>query len=218
MVKGLQEPQELRTVSSRWILSELTVNFQHHIAYSCKVRKHGMLVYRPTSDVLALLSEAMWKLKNVGKVHSDSLQASTQAHVSGSTEECNNQCVHVDHVNKLILKQIGSYLAKDAQEPFEYDEPNIDKLINNLDLQLWNAVCRLTRSTSEIRGTSKVNDSESPAHHLKKVRQFFLLCTMMFCTDDRCSMPMHDPSISTMSVIKVCIDANPGIIPSRRIR
>ena len=114
MVKGLQEPQELRTVSSRWILRELTVNFQHHIAYSCKVRKHGTLVYRPTCDVLALLSEAMWKLKNVGKVHSDSLQASTQAHVSGSTEECNNQCVHVDHVNKLILKQIGSYLAKDA--------------------------------------------------------------------------------------------------------
>ena len=58
MVKGLQEPQELQTISSRWILSELTVNFQHHIAYSCKVRKHGTLVYRPTSDVLGLLSEA----------------------------------------------------------------------------------------------------------------------------------------------------------------
>ena len=124
--KGIQEPQELRTVSSRWILSELTVNFQHHIAYSCKVRKHGTLVYRPTCDVLALLSEALWKLKNVEKVHGDSLQAGTQAHVCGSTEECANHSVHVDHVNQLIFKQIGSYLAKDAQEPFEYDELNVD--------------------------------------------------------------------------------------------
>ena len=49
----------------------------------------------------------------------------------------------------------------------------------------------LTRSTSEIRGTSKVNDPSSSAYHTKRVRHLFLLCTIMFCTDDRCSMPMH---------------------------
>jgi len=47
-------------LSSQWLLSTLTVKVQHHIAYSCKVRKYGTLVYSPNSD----LSECMWKLQN----------------------------------------------------------------------------------------------------------------------------------------------------------
>ena len=35
------------------------------MVYSCKVRKYGTLVYRPNSDLIRLLSEAMWKLRNV---------------------------------------------------------------------------------------------------------------------------------------------------------
>ena len=46
-------------------------------------------------------------------------------------------------------------------------------------------------SQRESRGTSAVTDPTSSAHHWKKVRRLFLLCTMLFCTDDRCSMPMH---------------------------
>ena len=60
IAKCIQEPQELKSISSRWILSEVTAKFQHHVTYICKVRKHGTLVYRPTSDLLTLLSEAMW--------------------------------------------------------------------------------------------------------------------------------------------------------------
>ena len=56
IAKCIQEPQELKSISSRWILSEVTAKFQHHFTYICKVRKHGTLVYRPTSDLLTLLS------------------------------------------------------------------------------------------------------------------------------------------------------------------
>ena len=52
-------------------------------------------------------------------------------------------------------------------------------------------MCILTWSKSEIRGTSKVNEHQSTAHHVKKVRPFFLLCAILFCTDDGCSIPMH---------------------------
>lgn len=38
--EDLQEPQELTTLSSRWVLSELTAKLQHHMVYSCKVRKY----------------------------------------------------------------------------------------------------------------------------------------------------------------------------------
>ena len=63
--QGIQEPPELKSISSRWILSEITAKYQHHVTYACKVRKHGTLVYKPTSDLLTLPSEAMWKLKQV---------------------------------------------------------------------------------------------------------------------------------------------------------
>ena len=67
----------------------------------------------------------------------------------------------------------------------DYDELNVDEQIANIDPQLWNAMCCITRSKSEIRGTLKVIDPNSPAYHVKKVRQFFLLCAIMFSTDDR---------------------------------
>ena len=52
-------------------------------------------------------------------------------------------------------------------------------------------MCLLTRSTSELRGTSQVNDPTSTAYQRKKVRRFFLLCIILFCTDGKCSMPLH---------------------------
>ena len=37
-------------VKGRWILSNLVVCLQHHLSYTCKVRKHGTLLYRSNGD------------------------------------------------------------------------------------------------------------------------------------------------------------------------
>ena len=91
IAKCIQEPQELKSISSRWILSEVTAKFQHHVTYICKVRKHGPLVYRPTSDLLTLLSEAMWKLKQlrtcIEPIRNEGLEAHVQT-CAGSTDTC----------------------------------------------------------------------------------------------------------------------------------
>ena len=34
----------------RWILSNLVVCLQHQLSYTCKVRKHGTLLYRSNGD------------------------------------------------------------------------------------------------------------------------------------------------------------------------
>ena len=57
-----QEPLELKSVTSRMILSEIAAKFQHHVSYACRVRKYGTLIYRPSTDLVSLLSEALWKL------------------------------------------------------------------------------------------------------------------------------------------------------------
>ena len=47
----------------------------------------------------------------------------------------------------------------------------------------------LTRSASERRGIAC--KSKLGEQHKKQLRRYFLLCLVMFCVDDRCSLPMH---------------------------
>ena len=181
--EDLQEPPELKSLSSRWVLSELTAQLQHHMVYSCKVRKYGTLVYRTNSDLILLLSEAMWKLRSI-----ESASGERPGEGVCADKPNTNQ---LDHINRVVHSQIKTFLAKDAQSPFEYGEITLDDLIQQIDPQLWNAICLLTRSTSELRGTSKTSDPLSCASHVKKMRRLFLLCSILYCTDDRCSMPLH---------------------------
>ena len=36
-----------------------------------------------------------------------------------------------------------------------------------------------------------MTNPSSSVYHVKRVRSFFLHCTILFCKDDRCSMPLH---------------------------
>ena len=64
-------------------------------------------------------------------------------------------------------------------------------LVFEIDPQLWSFMKYITRSISERRGYDvKANMHTSP-YHIHKIRCLFCLCVLMFCTDDRCSIPLH---------------------------
>ena len=96
-----------------------------------------------------------------------------------------------DELNDQIHSQIKLLLEKDAKSPCEHHDLDTDQFLKETNSEVWEAVCSLTRSVSERRGTSMVNDPSSLAHRTKKLRHFFLLCALFFCTDERCSMPLH---------------------------
>ena len=52
----------------------------------CKVRKYGTLVYRPTSDIYALLSEALWKIKTTRVCRGEA----KDEHITPSPDRGNN--------------------------------------------------------------------------------------------------------------------------------
>ena len=62
--------------------------------------------------------------------------------------------------------QIKALLTKDAVSPHDHDDIAVDKLIEELDPKLWEAV---TQSASERRGTSKVIDPTSKAYNIKRL-------------------------------------------------
>ena len=180
----IQELPDLQLITSRCILSEIIATFQHHVIYACKVRKYGTLVYRPNSDLVVLLSEALWKMKQIN-AHV-SIQCDTEDEYANTEKATNTR--ELCNINKLIHGQIDCYSSKKHRD---YDELNLDEQISNISPQLWKAICCITQSKSELRVVSKVDDPHSPAHHVKRARRFFLLCVIMFSTDDKCSVPMH---------------------------
>ncbi len=97
----------------------------------------------------------------------------------------------LEELNTRVHSQIKTLLANDAASSVGHDNVDIDKLIDEIDPKLWEAITLLTHSVSERRGTSKVLKHGSSEYHIKRIRRLFLLCTLMFITDDHCSIPMH---------------------------
>ena len=155
-------------VTSRWILLQLTANLKKHVASTCKVCKYGTLIYRPNTDLSSVISELLWKIRGLEINKSDD-----------NIPE--NTCKF-----KRIHSSIKTLLATDAKIPFDYSKFNINNSIQQIDSDLWSPVCTLTKSVSECRGTSMVNDPSSHIYESKWIRRLFLFSTILFCTDDQC--------------------------------
>ena len=106
--EDLQEPPELKSLGSRWVYSELTAQLQHHMVYSCKVRKYGTLVHRPDPTYLILLlSKAMWKLWSIESASGERPGERVCADKPNTDQ--------LDHINRLVHSEIKTFLARDAQ-------------------------------------------------------------------------------------------------------
>lgn len=45
--------------------------------------------------------------------------------------------------------------------------------------------------TRSKKSAGKVQDGQTLHAHTKKIRQLYSLCTLLFCTNNRCCMPVH---------------------------
>ena len=160
----------------RWILSNPVVCLQHHLSYTCKVRT---LLYGSNGDLLVSLSHLVYKSRHARCDHDEKLRTScTSRPLSPPPSH-----VTLYDINLRIHQQIQKFLAADL------DTLDIDTLVS---AELWAFIKSVTQSISECRGRNvKANQPDTLQHHVKQVRCLFCLCTIMFCTDDRCSVPFH---------------------------
>ena len=84
-------------------------------------------------------------------------------------------------LNSKIQKQCRHFVTLESNLLKGYEDLSIQELKANFEPDLWEAICILTTSVSESRGTSKPSD----------IKDIFLLCTLLFITNDRCSLPFH---------------------------
>ena len=165
-------------------MTHLTTTLQHHLSCVCKVKKYGTLLYLSNGDTLHALTCSLHKSFKT-KTACTMDESTSHTPLSGNPSQ-----VILDH-NSRVHQQVKKFLADDAFT-FQFDRLSIDTMIADLDPTLWSAICSLTTSVSEHRHTLKMSDSTTHAQHVKKVRRFYCLCTLMSCTDDCCYLPLHN--------------------------
>ena len=149
--------------SPRWLLCQLSLLLNHHLAYTCRVKKHGTILYRQGRE-LDCLSHSLFSLKNL----------KSDFNKPKYMEVCStlNSRLH-SQANKCKLSE---------------DLLNIEQQIQTTDPVLWDMICVLTQSTRE-----RINQRHSQVYegNIKNLRRLFILHQIMFCIDNTCSVPFH---------------------------
>ena len=168
------------TRTTRWLLRQLEKALGHHLKSACKHRKYGTILYRAGGDLLHALSSALGS-KCAGTDGKCTTLPSTTSNKIPLEEAID---IVGEEMNKKIHQQVGNLLS---QEQYDYRTIHFDNLIESIDPQIWRLITTMTRSK---RTTQALHDQTLYAH-TKKVRQFYCLCTLLFCTNNRCCMPVH---------------------------
>lgn len=134
LTRDIKDPPNIQDITCKWILHDLVAHLQHHVAYSCKVRKYGTLV-RANSDVVPFLNEVMWQYQNVMNSQKEPQSDDREPDCAQSytyLSSTGTNTVNLDKISELITDQISTFLANDSQTPFEIDELHIDDIISNI--------------------------------------------------------------------------------------
>ena len=99
-----------KLVTSANILSNLIASLQHHITYSCKVKKYGTLHYRPNTDLTQNLAHALWHLRQVNMINSSSKYA-TPTSSPESDDDVSRHIKVLDDINSQACSHINSFIT-----------------------------------------------------------------------------------------------------------
>ena len=76
---------------------------------------------------------------------------------------------------------ISDLIKKDALSVHDITTIDIDQCIESIDPELWEAVCLITKPIKE----------ETKPNPTRRIRRFYCLCALLFCTNSSCSFPIH---------------------------
>ena len=144
-------------VTAQCLLGHLISNLSHHVAYSCRVRKYGTLIYRPNTDFVQALSKLLWEQRRTNAVQQPERPKKSSNDHTNITSSV---------LNGLVHQEVNRHLEEEKIAPYDFDEVNIDELIEQSDQTLWKAICTMTRSVrdakSKVEVTNAVQQPECP--------------------------------------------------------
>ena len=168
--------------SSRWLLGQLIILLNPHIQYTCVHKRFGTVLYRADGDILTCLSWALGSSSNA-------TEADEQPEQTYRNEPLSKERVLVEAgevLNDIIHNEIRSQASIGTDDPLWF---NIDQYLEKVNPMLFNFIALITRSVRERRKATLSNEASD---HAKKVRQYYILCLLLYCTNPKQPPPLHN--------------------------
>ena len=147
--------------SHRWLLSQLSATLTPHMSYTCKVKKHGVVLYRRGHEIEAL----SYALHQLNKKNQDTSTPES------SVDQHKSVCADM---NKRIHGMVSNNITNTSFD--------LDSFIKHADPVVWEMINILTGSASE---------KQPQQAQTRDLRRAFILSQIMYCIDSRSSMPFQ---------------------------
>ena len=188
----ISELQLKQEIPKRCFLGRLISFFGKHLAYACKQRCIGALLYRPGTDLLCCLSKALNVMQNANVSFLTTSKASTvEAEPGTSAPSIDNEVAQLDmicsKVNARLQKQIKQLVDQNASTPYDISKFDVEATIASLDPLLWRMVVNITRTARETKNDIPPEN----INHRRKLSCLYCLCVMFFSCNRCCSIPLH---------------------------
>ena len=189
--------------SSRWLLNQLIINLHPYMQYKCVHMKFGTVIYRKGGDLLTSLSWALGALSSAEsfQLEENEDQPTCKSHGGIHDEHRAAVLTEAGHIlNDLIHEEIKRSSLMAAEHTNDPSSLNISKYLEDVNPLLMDFITLATRTIRERQRSRLSSDSEM-SKHVKKVRQYFIVCLLLFCTNPKQPTPMHN---LLADVIEVC--------------
>ena len=158
----------------------------------CKQDRYGAVLFHKDCDLVKALSTALGKCQTLQKQLKEQ-RVETQISKASATEcqlSMQEQVGNVaHHLNGKIHQQASQLIATYQNNPKQYTLLNLETLVSGCDPVLLDFIRQLTQTVRESR--RKLFHDEKEKVTTKTVRQLYILCVLLFCTNSTCSMPLH---------------------------
>ena len=191
-IKSVQVSLELKDssvqFSSRWLLHQLIVHLDAYMMHKCVHMKYGTVLYRKGADILATLSWALSTSNLAGQWSKPEKQKQHDNYPNAETTLKEASII----MNNLIHDEIKR--SVEMTSTLDYNSLKIKEHLKNINPLLLDF---LTSTTNTIR-EREISDTTK---HIKKIRLYFILCQLMFCTNPKIPTPIHN---LIADLIEVC--------------
>lgn len=162
--------------TSRWLLSRLVLHLNKYMRFKCMHKKFGTVLYKRDGDLLTSLSWALgannYKQDYLFQ-HQESRQTCPPIESQPDTLILHSGLLF----NDLLHKEINQLSC--TADPSNL---SIDQFLTSVDSRLTDFLSIATQTVRE-QHSKRLTPQSDIASHNKKVRHFFLLCQMMYCTN-----------------------------------
>ena len=135
---------------------------KQHLAFICKIKKYGTVLYRYGGDIFLSLNAALGQLRLNQQLHQRPISTETKVPENKANEPrsiTKDACVYL---NNKMDTYISDLIKQDALSVHDITTINIDQCIESIDPELWEAICLITKPIKE----------EAKPNPVRRIRRF----------------------------------------------